>query len=232
MKSIPPQRYVVAAIRPWNLSIFHARIANISGKWHLIENREDLTIERVAEINPRLVFVMHWSWRIEAAILDGFECIGFHPSALPFGRGGSPIQNLISRGHRDTVLTAFRVVQEMDSGPIYFQRPMSLEGTAEEIFVRMANLAADMIEALVADTQKPQAQSGEPVVFTRRTPEQSAIPEDAGLSALFDHIRMLDAAEYPRAFLETGGLRFEFRNPVLRYGNIEARVEITERRDD
>lgn len=30
--------------------------------------------------------------------------------------GGAPLQNLIQRGHRDTMLTALRMVREMDAG--------------------------------------------------------------------------------------------------------------------
>jgi methionyl-tRNA formyltransferase len=231
-KPVVEDVYVVATIRPWNINIFNKRIRHFPGHWHLVTGREDLTLERLIALGPKMVFFPHWSWKVDREIVDKFECIAFHPTDLPYGRGGSPIQNLISRGHRDTQLTAFRMGFGLDDGPIYLKRPFSLEGTAEEIFARSANLAADMIEMLITEKQIPQPQTGKAVFFKRRTPDQSRLPHAETLNALFDHIRMLDANEYPRAFLDAGKFRIEFRNPVLHTDRVEAFVSISERIDD
>ena len=53
---------------------------------------------------------------------------------LPYGRGGSPLQNLIMMGKRNTKLTAFKCVKKLDSGPIYLKKKLSLDGNLEEIF--------------------------------------------------------------------------------------------------
>ena len=53
---------------------------------------------------------------------------------LPFGRGGSPLQNLITRGISKTKISALRCNEEIDAGPIYLKRPLSLHGSAEEIY--------------------------------------------------------------------------------------------------
>ena len=50
---------------------------------------------------------------------------------LPFGRGGSPLENLILRGHTSTVISAIKCAPELDSGDIYLQKPLSLYGSAE-----------------------------------------------------------------------------------------------------
>lgn len=91
--------------------------------FHLITRKEDLTPERLREIAPRTIFFPHWSYLIPPAIHEGWECIIFHMTDLPYGRGGSPLQNLIQRGHRETMLTALRCVAELDAGPIYLKRP-------------------------------------------------------------------------------------------------------------
>jgi hypothetical protein len=59
---------------------------------------------------------------------------------VPFGRGGSPLQNLIVRGRRETKLTALRMSREFDAGPVYMKEPLSLEGGAEEIYLGSADL--------------------------------------------------------------------------------------------
>jgi methionyl-tRNA formyltransferase len=58
----------------------------------------DLAVEMLAALDPRYVFFPHWSHRIDSAIFERFECVIFHMTDLPFGRGGSPLQNLIARG--------------------------------------------------------------------------------------------------------------------------------------
>ena len=44
---------------------------------------------------------------------------------LPFGRGGSPLQNLIVRGYKSTKLTAIKVQSGIDTGDIYLKKPFS-----------------------------------------------------------------------------------------------------------
>ena len=77
----------------------------------------------------RWVLVPHWSWIIPATIHERFEVVIFHMTDLPYGRGGSPLQNLIVRGHERTMISAIRCVEEMDAGPVYLKRELSLHGS-------------------------------------------------------------------------------------------------------
>lgn len=224
--------YVVATIRPWNLELFHRATPRLPGHWHLISSPEELTPERLASINPRYTFFPHWSHKVPPEIFERHECVCFHETNVPYGRGGSPLQNLIARGHTETVVSALRMVAEMDAGPVYLKRPVSLHGLAEEIYIRVATIVYDMIAEIVATEPTPAPQRGEAIIFTRRKPEQSAITDQIpDLATLFDHIRMLDAREYPHAFVEAGGFRFEFSRPALRADGIEADVRITRKTD-
>jgi methionyl-tRNA formyltransferase len=126
-------------------------------------------------------------------------------------------------------VTALRMVPELDAGPIYLQRPLSLEGLAEEVYLRSARVIADMMRAIADGEPTPQPQQGTPVGFARRTPAESRLPEEGSLADLFDHLRMLDADGYPRAFADVGPWRLEFTRPALRTGAIEADVRITRR---
>ncbi len=225
---MPEKHYVVATIRPWNIAQYHATTPTLGGVWHLITDPHELTTDHLASIQPRYIFFPHWSHKVQADIIDHYECVCFHATDVPYGRGGSPLQNLIERGHKNTVVTALRMVEDFDAGPVYAKRPLPLLGLAEEIYIRLAAIIFEMISEIVANEPTPVPQTGEPTVFRRRNPEQSAIPEGLQtLSALFDHIRMLDAEQYPHAFLEYGNFRFEFTRPALRTGRIEATVNIT-----
>ncbi|WP_222433758.1 hypothetical protein [Pistricoccus aurantiacus] len=145
---------------------------------------------------------------------------------VPYGRGGSPLQNLIKAGHRETKLSALRMVDEMDAGPVYTKRPLSLAGRAEDIYQRAGKLSVDIIRWMIATQPAPVAQQGDVVTFKRRTPAQSELPREAGLDELYDHIRMLDAPTYPHAFIERDGYRYEFTQAERGDGELRAQVVI------
>lgn len=223
----PAKRYLVAGCKSWHRRAFNEVLSKLAGKWHYVGEREHLSLEKVRELRPRYAFFLHWSWKVPAEILDEAECVCFHMTDVPYGRGGSPLQNLIVRGHRNTKLTALRMTPEFDAGPVYLKRDLSLEGGAEEIYLRACTLSADMIKQIVRDEIQPLPQTGEPVNFRRRKPEESEITKLDSLEQFHDFIRMLDAEGYPRAYLSHAGYRFEFSRSALYDGRIAADVQIT-----
>lgn len=64
-----------------------------------ITKQNELSFERLKNFNPDLIFFPHWSWIVDENIFTNFTCVVFHTSPLPYGRGGSPIQNLIVQGY-------------------------------------------------------------------------------------------------------------------------------------
>jgi methionyl-tRNA formyltransferase len=217
------QIYIVATPKPWNLAEFARIRPQLPGQWLVVADGRDL--QAAAErLSPRYIFFPHWSEIVPKDLVEHFECVCFHVTDLPYGRGGSPLQNLIARGHKDTMLSAFRMTDVLDGGPIYGKRPLSLDGSAEEIFARAGVLIGEMIGWIASEEPIPQAQQGEPTSFARRKPAQSRLPDDAGLDRIYDHIRMLDAPGYPRAFLETGRWRLEFDRASYDGSSLEARV--------
>lgn len=190
----------------------------------------ELDSSLLADYNPRFIFFPHWSWKIPANIFEEFECLIFHMTDLPFGRGGSPLQNLIVRGIFETQLTALRCVADFDAGPIYMKRPLSLFGSAEEILLRASKLTEEMIKSIVLKQPTPQPQIGEPTSFGRRTPRDGDLAELDELEKVFDYIRMLDADGYPSAFLETENFRLDFSRASLKSDSIIADVKISRRK--
>jgi methionyl-tRNA formyltransferase len=219
-------RYVVVGSKPWLRRIFDESLAVLPGEWVYVGN--DLTLDMLREIEPRFVFFLHWSERVPAEVHESFECVNFHMTEVPYGRGGSPLQNLIARGHQTTVVSAIGMVDELDAGPVYAKRPMTLDGTAEEVYVRAARLSADMIVDIIARQPAPTEQTGEVVPFRRRTPADSEIRLPASLVDVYDAVRMLDADGYPHAFLRVGGLRLEFTRANRYADSVRAEVRITE----
>ena len=137
------------------------------------------------------------------------------------------MQNLIVRGHRHTRLTALRMVEELDAGPVYLKEDLAIDsGSAEEIYLRASNTAAEMIKRIITEKMEPVPQRGEVTVFKRRQPEESEIPDLESLEQLHDFIRMLDAEGYPSAFIRSKGFRFEFSKAAPCNGQIRADVTI------
>jgi len=220
--------YVIAGQRPWNDKVYREVIRHFPGEWHFIGKSSDLSTEYIRSLKPRIIFFLHWSHKVPNSIIDAFECINFHMTDVPYGRGGSPLQNLIARGHRETMLTALKMSAMFDAGPVYLKRPMSLEGsTAEEIYLRTSYLTAEMIREIIDKQLRPVAQEGEPTLFKRRSPNQSRMLCLESLEDLHDFIRMLDADGYPRAFFEYDGFHYEFSRSSLYSGRIRATVDIT-----
>ena len=198
--------------------------------FYLISQKEDFTVERIGSISPVKIFIPHWSYIIPSAIFERYECIVFHMTDLPYGRGGSPLQNLIVRGLTATKLSALRVEVGLDTGPVYLKMDLSLSGTAEEIFVRVNKLVGKMIVEIIQNNLQPVPQEGDPVVFKRRKPEQSDMSGLEKLEEIFDYIRMLDADGYPHAYIEKGEFRYEFTCASIKAdGSIVADVKITKK---
>jgi methionyl-tRNA formyltransferase len=220
------ERCLVAGSRPWSRRVFDDTLVTYPGVWRFIGHRDELSAASVAEFGPDYIFFLHWSWKVPAEILRRYECVCFHMTDVPYGRGGSPLQNLIVRDHQHTKLTALRMVEEFDAGPVYLKEDLCLSGSAEEVFVRASRLSAKMIRTIIDSNPSPSEQIGEATVFRRRTPDQSFIPAGGSLSKLFDFIRMLDADGYPPACLEYAGFRFEFSRASLRTDRVVADVVI------
>lgn len=194
-----------------------------------IRNAEELNLSTLAGFAPRYIFFPHWSWLIPEEIHQKFECVIFHMTDLPFGRGGSPLQNLIVRGYKKTMLSAIRCVKALDAGPIYLKCPLSLSGTAEEVLLRAAKVSEEMIEWIIHEQPIPVEQFGEPTEFRRRLPKDGDLAGLAELEKIYDYIRMLDADGYPSAFIENNNFRFEFSGATLNAEDIVAKVKITRR---
>jgi methionyl-tRNA formyltransferase len=191
-----------------------------------VRNREELSREALQPIEPAFVFFPHWSWLVPADVYSRFPCVIFHMTDVPYGRGGSPLQNLIVRGHEATMISAIDCVKEIDAGAVYLKRPLSLAGTAEQILQRASSIVEDMIVEIVRSRPIPVPQEGPVVAFKRRTPAEGDLAALADVGQVYDYIRMLDGEGYPRAFVRTPHLHLEFSDARHDGDFVEARVRI------
>lgn len=220
---------IIATIKSWNLNeAYHFyRLYNNKHKIRIISKKEELALEALMEFSPDFIFFPHWSEIIPENIYERFNCIVFHMTDLPFGRGGSPLQNLISRDIENTKISAIRVCKNIDAGPIYMKEVLNLNGDAEEIFIRAANIIFNkMIPWILENNPIAVEQSGDIVTFTRRKPYQSEIRTDMTIKQIYDHIRMLDAEGYPSAYIKFGEYKISLTRASLKSDRIIADVSI------
>lgn len=223
--------YVFASCKEWHKPYFDSLSKEVPADWIWVSQPAELA-SALNHSSPRYIFFLHWNWLVPKSIWEHHECVCFHMTDVPYGRGGSPLQNLITAGHHQTKLTALRMVEEMDAGPVYTKKDLDLSGTAQDIYVRAGELSTEIIQWMISVEPEPVPQTGEAVTFRRRVPEQSRLPESADLAQLYDFIRMLDADGYPHAFLDHGCYRLEFRKARLDQAELVSEVKIYKRKKE
>ena len=174
---------------------------------HFITSKDEFSKEKVFEINPELILWYGWSWMIPEEIVEKFYCVMLHPSPLPKYRGGSPIQNQIINGEKESAVTLFKINKDIDAGDIIYQEPFSLEGDLKEVLGRIVEVGSYLTNKMIynfynLDLQKQDHDKA--TLYKRRKPEESEIfIEDFNtLTAeqIHDKIRCLQDP-YPNAFI-------------------------------
>ena len=221
---------VIACCRPWCEKLAENLQRETGEKFAFVGSKTNLTVDTLERYEPKYVFFPHWSSIIPEEIYSRFECVIFHMTDVPYGRGGSPLQNLIIRGHKETKLSSLRCVKELDAGPIYLKEPLSLLGSAEEIYMRASALIEKMIQRIITENPHPVAQSGEVVEFKRRKPDEGDWSNARDLDQVYDMIRMLDADGYPKAFVGVGKYKLEFTRASRTLDGVYADVKIVDER--
>lgn len=190
-----------------------------------IITKKDYLLKTLVDFRPDYVFFIHWSWFIPKEVYENFNCILFHCTDLPYGRGGSPIQNQILDNINHTKISAIKIIKNYDSGPIYLKENLCLNGTCDEILIRISNIIFNkMIPKIINEQLKPVDQVGEVTSYTRNY--NNRIEKEFNLNKIFDFIRMLDGEGYPKAYIKFGEYKIEFSRASLKNDHIIADVKI------
>lgn len=86
---------------------------------------------------------------IPQAIIDLFPrgIVNIHPSSLPKHRGPTPIESVILNGETETAVSVMKLVREMDAGPVYAQRTLSVPSniSKQELTNQLSETGSKMI---------------------------------------------------------------------------------------
>ena len=217
--------YVVASSKDWykvlpkSKEYYNLNIIEIKAK-------ADLNVESLEKINPRYIFFPHWNWRVDSEIFERYECVVFHTAPLPFGRGGSPIQNLILRNIEKTPVCALRMTEILDGGPIYDSIEVTLDGTITEIFSKISVCIEKLIIKICQENIKPQEQSGTAVLFNRLTYTDNELKSEYSIKELYDRIRMVDGEGYKNAYINFGDYKIDLKDSQIKNNEIIAQIRL------
>ncbi len=219
------KKIIIACSKKWffkNINLLKIKKKNLV----IIKEKKKLNINNLKKINPKIIFFPHWSYKIKNSILKNFNCICFHAAPLPYGRGGSPIQNLILRKFKNTPICAIKMTNKIDAGPIYLKRNISLSGNLDEIFDRISLKIIGMIKIIINRNISPKKQIGKVVVFKRLKEDNSEIKKNENINRIYDKIRMLSSSEYPNTFIKKNGYKIYLTKPILKKTKIYCEAKI------
>ena len=202
-------KYIVASALDWYRDVLEPSIYE-SPQFIRVASQDEFDALDLIDLSPQFIFFIHWSWIVHDDVFSKYRCIVFHTAPLPYGRGGSPIQNLILNKYAEAPVNAIEMGSELDGGAIYTAESISLSGTIEEIFARAAIVVEKLIKNIINTCPTPKKQVGTPVYFERLSEKDNALTSHDDLCTVYDKIRMVDGFQYPRAFIELGENKIEF----------------------
>jgi methionyl-tRNA formyltransferase len=96
--------------------------------------------------------------------------LNVHPSLLPRWRGAAPVERALMAGDTETGVTIHRTTAELDAGPIAAQRAFAIEpeDDAGAVYARAAELAADLLDDVLAGEPSFEPQSDEGATYAER----------------------------------------------------------------
>ena len=131
-----------------------------------------------------------------------------HESALPKGRGFSPMSWQIIEGKSEIPICLIEAVENVDAGQIWIQDSIKLNGTelSKEWRVLQGEKTMELCIRFLKDYEflKPIPQVGLSTWYPRRTPKDSILNINKSLIDQFNLLRTVDNEKYP-AFFEFSG---------------------------
>ncbi|AIY85957.1 MULTISPECIES: methionyl-tRNA formyltransferase [unclassified Thermotoga] len=106
-------------------------------------------LEFLQSVRPDVIIVASYGKILGEKVLSlpSLGCYNIHPSLLPKYRGASPIQRVLENGEERTGVTIYKMVKELDAGPIALQREISIDPfeTFDQLEKRLIELSKEML---------------------------------------------------------------------------------------
>lgn len=134
-----------------------------------------------------------------------------HESALPEGKGWSPLTWQILEGKNAVPVTLIEASDEFDSGVIYAQTYIHLTGSEliDDLRLLQGNATIDLVVKFISNSPNNigKKQEGKESFYPKRKQEHSKLDIDKTIADQFNLLRISDNDRYP-AWFEIGDKQF------------------------
>jgi len=121
--------------------------------------------------------------------------VNVHFSVLPKYRGAAPVQRALWDGEPTSGISIFRLVEDLDAGPVYVSRSIPFEDdeTASDALERFADSTTDdlvqTLRLIATDAITPTFQIGEPSFAPKFSRDDGRIDWSLGATTVIQRIR-------------------------------------------
>jgi methionyl-tRNA formyltransferase len=173
-------------------------------------------LDRLGQIGPDCCPVVAYGALLpqSALAVPQHGWVNLHFSILPAWRGAAPVQNAIMHGDDVTGATTFRIVRELDAGPVFGVLTESIRAsdTAGELLDRLAVAGADLMVATLDGIESGELQAHEQPPYgvslaPKITPSDARIDWHAPAMAIDRLVRA--CTPEPGAWTELDGVRLK-----------------------
>ena len=122
-------------------------------------------IDDVLATGAELGVVVAFGRLIKSHVLAAVPMVNVHFSLLPRWRGAAPVERALLAADTETGVAIMGVADELDTGPVYAQRVVSIgpRSTATELRAELVTVGTDLlVETLAGPLPEPVAQAGVP----------------------------------------------------------------------
>lgn len=176
--------------------------------------RDTHVLDQIAALAPDYIVVAAYGKILPARFLQiaKKECLNVHASLLPRYRGAAPINHALLDDQRETGVSIMRVVQELDAGPVFFEKklPITDDDNAEILTEKMAQAGAqallEVLQRMEDKTVRPVPQNNSQATFTHKLSRELApVSWQNPARKLFNQVRAL--VPWPVAETSVAGKR-------------------------
>ncbi|MCG3755926.1 MULTISPECIES: methionyl-tRNA formyltransferase [Amycolatopsis] len=173
-------------------------------------------LARLRELEPDVCPVVAYGALLPQSALDipAHGWVNLHFSLLPAWRGAAPVQAAIRAGDEMTGASTFRIVKELDAGPVFgvVTEPIGPDDTSGALLGRLAESGAHLlvstVDGIEDGTLRAVEQPGEGMSYAPKvTVEDARVSFADPASAVDRHIRSVTPD--PGAWAEFRGERFK-----------------------
>ena len=181
-------------------------------------------LDRLRAIAPDCCPVVAYGALLPQSALDipVHGWVNLHFSVLPAWRGAAPVQAAVRAGDEITGASTFRIVKELDAGPVYgvLTEPVRADDTAGALLDRLAEAGAELLASTVDGiedgTLRAEEQPVDGVSYAPKvTTEDAKVDFTAPAVAVDRQVRAVTPE--PGAWAEFRGERIKL-GPVVRMG--------------